>query len=82
MCHVHGLDQVKSLEALERLEVLRCLAQLLAEVVGPTVHLTHFRSRRALGSDEQFPQAELQREFALRPRGALREGQQQRQPFP
>ena len=62
-----GLDQVKALQALERLEVLRRLAQLVAEVVGPAVYLTHFRSRRALGDDEQFPQAELQREFALRP---------------
>ena len=32
-----GLDQVKALEALERLEVLRRVAQLLAEVVGPPV---------------------------------------------
>src|SRR5262245_5107213 len=29
-----GLDQVKSLQALERLELLRRLAQLVAEVVG------------------------------------------------
>ena len=28
------------------------------------------------------PQPEEQREFVLRPRGALRQGRQQRQPFP
>ena len=76
-----GLDQVKSLQALERPEVLRRLAQLVAEVVGPAVYLTHFRSRRALGDDEQFPQAELQCEFVFGPLGTVRQRCEERQSF-
>ena len=36
------------MEALERPEVLRRLTQLVAEVVRPAVHVTHFRRRHAL----------------------------------
>ena len=48
-----GLDQVKALQALERSEVLRRLAQLLAEVVGPAVDLTHLS--RALATMSSSP---------------------------
>ena len=77
-----GLSDMKPMEALEDLEELRRLPHLVTQRVSPGVDLTHFQSRRSLGGDEQSPQAELQREFALHPLGALRQGRQQRQPFP
>jgi hypothetical protein len=50
-----GLSDMKPLEALEDLEALRCLSQLVTQRVGTGIDLAHFRSRRALGGDEHFP---------------------------
>jgi hypothetical protein len=76
-----GLDQMKPIEALERLTALRRRPHLLRQREGPGVALTHGRHRVPLRRHQAQPQEQQEREFVLGTRRALGEGRQQRQPF-
>src|SRR5262245_35668833 len=75
------LENMKPVEALERLAVLPWLSHLLTQRKGPGVALAHFRHRMPLRRHQSRPQAEQKCEFVLSARRAVREGRQQRQPF-
>ena len=68
------------IEALEHLEGMRG-SQLLRERVSLGIDGPASGAAMPRGH-QQLPQAEEEREFVLHPRGALRQGRQQRQPFP
>ena len=74
------LRRQTSARALECLATSQRLPHLLTQC-GPGVALPHFRHPVPLHRHQSLPQDEQQREFALAPRGAVREGRQQRQPF-
>ena len=50
-----GLVEMKPTEALEHLEALRRLAQLVAEPVGLDVHVTHFGAARPFAAISSSP---------------------------